>query len=84
MDIGNSFIAIRALTYMVMRFLGINRLFSFFVVIISYAFSQQWTALKEYSIFLGFIALPFFMVLWISTLKREALYLSILEIFFYT
>lgn len=64
------FIAIRVLMYGVLRYLGVSRLFSFFAVIVSYASSQQWTALKEFSIYVGFGVLPFYVFLWIVTLKN--------------
>lgn len=63
------FIAIRVLIYGVLRCIGISRLFSFFAVIISYASSQQWNALKEFSIYIGFGVLPFYVLLWIAALK---------------
>ncbi|MDD5083667.1 MAG: hypothetical protein PHT88_01850 [Candidatus Moranbacteria bacterium] len=64
------FIGIRISMYLVLRYLGINRLFSFFTTIVSYATSQQWTALKEYSIYIGFIVVPFYTLLWIAALKN--------------
>ncbi|MDP1833924.1 MAG: hypothetical protein Q8L11_03255 [Candidatus Moranbacteria bacterium] len=63
------FIALRVFMYGVLRYLKISRLFSAVAVIVSFAFSQQWTALKEFSIFVGFIVVPLYVLLWIATLK---------------
>jgi hypothetical protein len=63
------FISLRVLIYGSLRYLGVSRLFSFFAVIISYASSQQWTALNDFSIYISFIVLPFYVLLWIAALK---------------
>jgi hypothetical protein len=65
------FISLRVFIYLALRYLGINRLFSLFVVIVSYAFSQQWIALKDYSIFVGLFVLPFYTLFWIAALKER-------------
>ncbi len=70
------FIAIRFFMYIAMRILGVSPMFSFFAVITSYAFSQQWIALKDYSIFIGFLVVPFYTLLWIVALKNP-LYLYV-------
>lgn len=64
------FIAIRVFIYLMLRYLGISRLFSFFVVIVSYASSQQWISLRDFAMHAAFIVVPLYVFLWIATLKN--------------
>lgn len=66
-----AFIFIRVITYVALRVLGIRPLFSFFAVVATYAFTQQWIAIKDYSIFIGFALMPLYLVLWIDTMKNS-------------
>lgn len=63
------FISIRVFVYLILRYLGVNRLVSFFVVVVSYASSQQWVALKDL-LYIPFVIIPFYVLLWIVTLKN--------------
>lgn len=66
-----AFIFIRVISYIALRILGVRPLFSFFAVIATYAFTQQWIAIKDYSIFVGFTLMPLYVVLWIDAMKNN-------------
>ncbi|MFA9262462.1 MAG: hypothetical protein ACEQSB_03870 [Undibacterium sp.] len=69
------FIALRLTLYIALRLIGVRPLFSFFAVIVSYTFSQEWASIKDYSTFLAFSFVPFYIVLWIDALRyREYIY----------
>lgn len=65
------FIGLRVMLYMILRFLGIRRLFAATAVLLSYTFVQQWIAIKDFSIYLGNIFLIPYLFLWIKTFKDE-------------
>ena len=64
------FILLRVVLYGALRYLGIHRVHSFFAVIVSYSFAQQWIAMKEYSIYLSFIFIPLYVLLWIAAMRE--------------
>jgi hypothetical protein len=64
------FIISRIFMYLAMRKLGIGQLMAFFATILSYAFIQQWIAVKDYSIFIGLLFWPLYMFLWVMTLRK--------------
>lgn len=65
------YILIRILTYCILRSLGVGRVFSFFAVIISYATSQEWVAMKDYSIYISFLFIPIFLLIWIKAVDSN-------------
>ncbi len=65
------FILLRILTYVILRILGVNRLLSVFAAIVSYDFAQQYIAIMDFSMFLGCILVPIFILLWIWTFRDK-------------
>lgn len=65
------FVLVRVLVYGVLRVVHVGRVASFFAVIASYAISQQWTALKEFSIYIGLIVVPLYVFLWIFAARDK-------------
>ncbi len=63
------FIGIRIISYIALRLLGINLWFSFFAIILSYASSQQWVAIKDFSLHIAFIAVPVIVFVWIKAVN---------------
>lgn len=63
------FIGLRVFMYGAFRLIGIGPLFSVFAVMVSYASSQQWVAIGDFSIYVAFIVLPLYVLLWIRTLQ---------------
>ncbi|QQS15816.1 MAG: hypothetical protein IPK84_00405 [Candidatus Moraniibacteriota bacterium] len=74
-----AFILLRILIYGVLRIFGVNRLLSVFVAIISYDFAQQYIAIMDFSMFLGFMLIPLYILLWVWTFRdRDTRFLYVL------
>ncbi|TXH00998.1 MAG: hypothetical protein E6P95_02655 [Candidatus Moraniibacteriota bacterium] len=68
-----AFIGVRVISYLTLRWLGIGRLISLLAVMISYAVAQQWVTVSDYSIYVGHIFVPLFVVIWIKALENDGL-----------
>ncbi len=68
-----AFIGVRVISYLTLRWLGIGRLVSLLAVMISYTVAQQWITVSDYSIYVGHIFVPLFVVIWIKALENDGL-----------
>ncbi len=64
------FLGLRILMYVILRFLGIRPVISFLAVILSYVYAQQWVTVGDFSIFVAFILVPFYIFLWINIYSK--------------
>ncbi len=67
------YIGIRFLIYGVLRSFGVGALASFIAVLFSFTYVQQWIAISDFSIFIAFIIVPFYILLWKNIYERHAL-----------
>ena len=65
------FLLVRVEIYLVLRWLRVAPLYAFFATIMSYAFIQQWIALKDFSIFMAMPMIPVFIYVWIQSMKHQ-------------
>jgi hypothetical protein len=64
------FIAVRVLSYIVLRLLRVSVFPAFFVTLISYDFAQQWITIKDFSIHIASLFVPFLVFVWIKSLSQ--------------
>lgn len=67
------FIGMRVLIYWILRKLDIRPIFAFLATMISFAYSQQWIAISDYSIFISLIVAPIYIYLWINVFNEYSL-----------
>ncbi len=65
------FLFVRVSTYVFLRQLKVSPLIALFATVSSYAFEQQWVAIKDYTLFMAMGVLPIFVFLWILALKHR-------------
>src|SRR5258708_6389202 len=65
------FLFVRVSTYVFLRQLKVSPLIALFATVSSYAFEQQWVAIKDYTLFMAMGLLPMFVFLWILALKHR-------------
>ncbi len=63
--------------YFMLRYLKVEPLPSFLAVLISFLAPVNWTAMKDFSIFIGLLFLPIFIFLWIKSTNLKIIYLPV-------
>lgn len=63
------YIGLRIALYLILRSLGVQRLFALLSVTASYTIVQEWGSMQDYSIYIAFIAFPLYLILWIMTFR---------------
>lgn len=63
------YIGLRVMLYLILRFLGVSRLWALLLVIASYTLVQEWGSMQDYSIYIAFIFFPLYILLWIKTFR---------------
>lgn len=61
------YIGLRLAFYFSLRFFGVNRLFAMVFVLLSYTLVQEWGSMQDFSIYLAFVVIPFYLALWVKT-----------------
>ena len=71
------FFYLKLSTYLILRHLKVEPLPSFLAVLISFLASLNWTAMKDFSIFIGLLFFPIFIFLWIKSTNLKIIYLPV-------
>lgn len=61
------YIGLRLAIYFSLRLFGVNQLFATTFVLLSYTMVQEWGSMQDYSIYLAFVSIPFYLALWAKT-----------------
>lgn len=67
----SAFVGIRIVLYICLRNIGVRPLISFMAVLVSLTLSQQWLAIKEFSIFVAAILVPILVLLTKKSTERH-------------
>lgn len=67
------YIGFRIAIYLSLRLLGVNYLFSLVFVLLSYTMVQEWGSMQDYSIYLSFFVVPFYIFFWIKSFFNPSL-----------
>lgn len=63
------YIGLRVGFYLLLRFLGVRRLFALLSVIASYTIVQEWSSMQDYSIYVALAFFPLYLLFWIRTFQ---------------
>ncbi len=64
------YIGIRVVLYGVLRAFGVKPLFALLGITVSYTFVQEWIAMQDFSIYVAFACVPFYIYLWVKTFEN--------------
>lgn len=67
------YIGLRLAIYFSLRLFGVSRLFSTVFVLLSYTMVQEWGSMQDYSIYLAFVIVPFYLALWVRAFSDARL-----------
>ena len=67
------FIGLRLFMYLFLRMVNIQPIVAFMAVVLSFVYDQQWIAVKDFSIFIAFIIIPFYFYLWVNVFNKYPL-----------
>ncbi len=67
------FIGLRIFIYLFLRIISIQPIIAFVATVLSFAYDQQWIAIKDFSIFISFLIIPFYFYLWVNILNKYPL-----------
>jgi hypothetical protein len=67
------FIMLRVGMYIILRIIKIRPIIAFLATILSFVYVQQWIAISDFSIFISFLIIPFYLYLWINVLHKYQL-----------
>lgn len=67
------YIGLRVALYTILRLVGVTPLFALLGVTTSYTFVQEWIAMQDFSIYVGFAVVPLYLFLWIKTFQNLSL-----------
>ena len=63
------YIGLRVGLYLLLRHLGVQRLFALLAVIASYTIVQEWGSMQDYSIYIALALFPLYLLFWIRTFQ---------------
>lgn len=64
------YIGLRVAVYLTLRLFGVNMVFAAVAVLLSYTMVQEWGSMQDYSIYLAFAIVPFYILFWVRSFEN--------------